>query len=78
MLFCHIEIAAFSHARIVMYFPRCLIPTTMTTCFAVVMTFLGKYYAHISELFMCERSNLYVTKQHSDILHKHVSEKIIH
>ena len=27
----------------VMYFPRYLIASTTTTCFAVVMKFLGKY-----------------------------------
>ena len=34
--------------------------------------------AHVSNLFMCERSNLYGTKKHSYILHKYVSEKLIH
>ena len=29
-----------------------------------------KVYAHVSNLFMCERSNLYETKKHSYILHK--------
>ena len=38
----------------------------------------GKVYPHVSNRFLCEGSNLYVTKQHSYILPKHVSEKIIH
>ena len=34
----------------------------MTTFFIVVMEFLGKVYAHVSNLFICEKSDLYVTK----------------
>ena len=47
----------------VMFFPRYSIALTMTACFAVVMKFLWKYMSmHVSDIFMCEKSNLYVTK----------------
>ena len=46
----------------VMYFLGHLIASTMTTCLAIVMKISGKVYAHVSNLFMCEKSNFYVTK----------------
>ena len=42
----HIYIYYFAHERIRqigMYFPRCVLGSILTTCFAVVIKYLGKY-----------------------------------
>ena len=46
MLVCHIQIAFSAHGemrQIGIYFPRYLIGSILTACFAVVIKYLGKY-----------------------------------
>ena len=59
MLFCHIQIDFSAHGTIRqmgMYFPRYVIGSILTACFAVVIKYLGKYLTF--NPFMCEGSNL--------------------
>ena len=60
------------------YFPRILITTAKHVVKVEPIKYLGKYIT-ICLILSCEnRSNLFVTKKHSYILHKNVSEKIIY
>ena len=61
----------------VMYFLRSSVASTITM-FRRSNEISAKVYAHVSNLSMCERSNLCVTKQYYYILHKYVSEKTVH
>ena len=80
MLFCHIYIAFSAHGKmrqIGMYFPRYLIGSILTVCFAVVIKYLGKYLT-ICIILSYAKEAIYIKRQNSIfyILHKYVSEKI--
>ena len=46
----------------VMYFPRYLIGSTLTTCSRRSNEISGKVYAHVFNLFMREGDNIHITK----------------
>ena len=74
-------IVSFAHERtgqIGMYFPRYLIGSVLTACFAVVIKHFGKCLT-ICLILSCAKEAIYM-QQNSIfyILHKYVSEKIIH
>ena len=61
MLFCHIYIASFPHERIKqigLNFPRYLIGSILTACFAVVIKYLGKYLT-ICLILSCAKEAIY-------------------
>ena len=61
MLFCHIQIASVPHERIRqigMNFPRYLIGSISTACFAIVIKYLGKYLT-ICLILSCAKETIY-------------------
>ena len=81
MLFCHIYIGSFAHERIRligMYFPRYLLGSILTACFGVIINYLGKYLT-ICLILSCAKQTIFMRPNGIFyILHKYVSEKIIH
>ena len=60
-----------------MYFPRYLIASSMTMCFAVVMKFLGKYMPmYLIVLVPCVKGAIYMWQ--NSILHHHHHHHHIH
>ena len=62
MLFCHVYIGSFVHERIRqidMYFPRYLLGTILTACFAIAIKYQGKYLT-ISLILSCAKKAIYM------------------
>ena len=62
MLFFHIYIGSFAHGRIRQigkYFPRYLLGSILTACFAVVIRYLGKYLT-ICLILSCAKEAIYM------------------
>ena len=70
MLFCHIYIDSFAHGRIRQigkYFPKYLLGSILTACFAVVIKCLGKYLT-ICLMLSCAKEAIYMRQNSIFIL----------
>ena len=71
MLFCSIKKDFSAHGRIrqiCMYFPRYLIDSILTACFAVVIKYLGKYLT-VYFILSCAKEGIYKRQNSNFILY---------